>query len=284
MKNKYWIFALITVFLWPAASVVLRLVYGSFSIFGLAALRNWVGAITLLVFCIAKKLPLPRLRDIPIFILEGTIGFALYYICFSIGFKSVTAATGNVIMASTPIFTALFAWLFLKERIKPLGWIATGISFSGILILILWSGEISVNIGILWVLASSLLTSAYNLIQRLLIRRYTALQSSAYSLFAGALVLTPFLPESIRDLVAAPPMVYAVIIFLGAISCGIGYLLWTKALSLAKRTADVTNFLYLPPFIAAILAFAFFREVPDWGAAIGGAVILFGLWLFEKKA
>ena len=95
--------------------------------------------------------------------------------------------------------------------------------------------------------------------------------------------MSPFLPAAFRNVASATPVVVLVFIYL-MLAASISYLAWSKAFAIAKRTADVSNFMYLPPFIAAILAFAIFRELPDWGTVIGGVIILFGLWMFEKKA
>ena len=284
IRQKYWVYSSITVLVWGAGSVLIRLTFGSFSAITLAVARIWIAAFTLLVICQIKKMPAPRLRDIPLFVASGAIGFAVYYVFYNLGFALVTAATGNVVLASTPLFTALIALFVYKERIRPLGWVFTGVSFTGILILVLWNGALTINIGAIYLIITASLLSVYNIIQRKLTKRYTSIQSCAYSLIAAAILMSPFLPGVIKDVTAASPGAITVLVFLGAFNSGIAYLCWTKAFSLAKRTADVANFLYLPPFIATLLAFAVFNELPDLGTVIGGVVILFGLWMFQKKA
>jgi len=272
------------VLLWGSASVLIRLTFGTFSVVTLAAARCWIASITLLIICFVEKMPLPRARDIPLFFVAGAVGFSVYMVIYNLGFTRVTAATGNVVMAASPIFTAIIAQALLKERIKPLGWVFTGVSFVGILILVLWNGVLSINTGVLWLLLTAVFMSVYSLIQRRLTRRYKAIQSTAYSLVAGAILMIPFLPGAFRDVVKTPPLAIAVLFYLGIGASAIAYLCWSKAFSLAKRAADVANFLYLPPFIATIIAFLVFHELPDWGTVIGGVIILFGLWMFQKKA
>ena len=284
MKHKYWIFALISVFMWGSSSVLIRLTFETFSVLTLAAMRCWLAAITLLIICLATRMPPPRLRDVPIFFITGAIGFSIYMIIYNMGFSRVTAATGNVLMASSPIFTAIIAQILFKERISLLGWVFTGVSFVGILVLVLWNGVLSINEGALWLVLTAIFLSIYNLMQRQLTKRYKAIQTTAYSLIAGALLLTPLMPAAVRDLAATPPVALAVLFYLGVGSSGISYLCWAKALSLAKRTADASNFLYLPAFISTLLAFAIFSELPDWGTVFGGLLILFGLYMFQKKA
>ena len=284
IKQKYWVFSSITVLFWGSASVLIRLTFGTFSVVTLAAARCWIAAITLLIICVIQKAPLPRLRDVPLFFIAGAVGFSLYMVVYNMGFSRVTAATGNVVMASGPIFTAIIAQIVLKERIRPLGWVFTGVSFLGILILVLWNGVLSINEGVLWLILTAILLSCYNLLQRRLTQRYKALQSTAYSFIAGAILLSPFLPGAVKDVAATPPVAIAVLLYLGLGANAIAYLCWSKAFSLTKRSADVANFLYLPPFISTIMAFAVFNELPDWGTVIGGIIILFGLWMFQKKA
>jgi len=284
MKNKYWIFASITVLLWGFASVLIRLTFDYFTAVTLGAARIWIAAATLLIICLIKKMPPPRPRDIPVFFAAGAVGFAFYLVFFNLGFARVTAATGNVALAATSLFSALLAVAVFKEKIRPLGWLFSGVSFIGLMILVFWNGLLSVNVGVLYTLFAAFLLSIYGLIQRWLTKRYKALQSSAYSLAAAAILMTPMLPSTIRDISAAPPTAIAVLIYLGMGASGISYLCWSKAFAIAKRTADVSNFNYLPPFIAGFAAYAIFREAPDLGTYIGGAVILFGLWMFQKKA
>ena len=283
MKQKYWIYASLCVFIWGMLSVLIRLTFGSFSAVSLAAARSWIAAITMLIICIVKKIKPPRPRDIPIFFVAGAAGFTVYFVFYNMGFNLVTAATGNVVIAAAPIFSSIIAWIFLKERIRPLGWVFTGVSFIGIIILALWNGVFSINPGVIWLLIAAVLMSTYNLMQRRLTKRYTPIQSSSFSLMAGAILISPILPTSINDAGNAPFSAIAVILGI-SIASSFSYILWAKAISLAKRTADVANFLYVPPVLGAIIAFIIFREVPDWGTIIGGIVILFGLWMFQKKA
>ena len=284
ITQKYWLYASVTVLFWASASVLVRLMFADYSAVTITAARCFIASCLLLAVCRIKKIPPPKPRDIPIFFVAGAVGFALYTTVFNIGFSAVTAATGNVVMSSGPIFTAILARFLFNERIRPMGWFYTGVSFAGILILMLWNGALMINIGVLWVILAAVLLSCYSLIQRRLTKRYTALQCSAYSMTAATILMIPFLPAAARDTIGASGVAVATLIFLSVCSSAIAYLFWSKAFSLAKRTADVTNFLYLPPFIATLLAFVMFNEIPDWGTAAGGAVILFGLWMFQKKA
>jgi len=103
------------------------------------------------------------------------------------------------------------------------------------------------------------------------------------SIVAGASLLLVFLPSAIRDLQTAPPSAILTILYLGIFPSAIGFLLWTKALSMANQMSEVTNFMFITPLLATVLEFAISGELPDPGTMIGGMVILAGLLLFNNR-
>ena len=52
---------------------------------------------------------------------------------------------------------------------------------------------------------------------------------------------------------------------------------WAKAFSLAEKTSQVSNYMFLTPFLAALLDF----RIPDKATCIGGGIILFGVLIFN---
>ena len=103
-----------------------------------------------------------------------------------------------------PVFTALLATFFYKEKLKIYQWFAIGIEFIGILVLTLMNGSFSINEGVLWLLIAALSLAAYNVIQRKLTKTYSALESSTYSIFFATIMLCIFLPNSISKTINTP--------------------------------------------------------------------------------
>lgn len=228
-----------------------------------------------------KKTGLPDFNDIPKFILSGLLGFTLYMIAFNIGSKSLSSTTSSIIIATVPILTALFASVSLKEKLRALSWVAILIEFSGILVLTLWNGILSINIGVLWMFGAALLLSGYNITQRQYTKKYTAFQSTTYSIVAGSIFLSVFSPEAISQIIRAPLSQIFVVIYLGIFPSAIAYICWSKALSIAKKTSDVSNYMFVTPLLSLILGYIIIFEVPDTATYVGGAIILFGLLIFN---
>lgn len=279
--KSFHLLALGTIILWASAYVFTKVALESFTAFGLGFLRYFVAAIVLIIAAIIRKIELPAYKDIPKFVLSGLLGFTLYMIAFNIGSKTLSSSTGSIIISSVPILTALLATFFLKERLNAWSWMAIFIEFSGLLILMLWNGVLSINTGVLWMMGAAVLLSGYNLTQRQYTKEYSAFQSTTYSIIAGAIMLLIFSPEAISQIIQAPLSQILVVIYLGIFPSAVAYIWWSKALSIAKKTSDVSNYMFITPLLSMILGYIIILEVPDIPTYIGGSIMLIGLLIFN---
>ena len=269
---------------WSFGYVLTRLALQHFSAFSLGFLRYFMASCTLAAIAVITRMKLPDKKDWPLFVLSGGLGFFLYMITFNHGSQTVTAATASVIIAVTPVLTALLARLLYRERLFAYQWVAIVIEFAGILILMLLDNIITVNMGIVWLLLAAAVLSGYNLLQRKLINRYSSLQVCASGMFAGTLLLSVFAPASVGEIAAAPLIQYVIIAGLGIFSSAVAFLFWSKAFEKAANTAYVSNYMFLTPFITALLGIWLAGEAVKVSTLIGGAVILLGVMLFNKQS
>ncbi len=281
LKDNFHPYAAVTIVFWSLAYVLTRLALQYFSVFSLGFLRYFIAACTLLIVAVFTKMKIPHRVDLPWFITAGFVGFFLYMIAFNQGQATVTAATGSIVIAAVPVITALFAHFLYRERLRTYQWVATLIEFIGVAVLTLMNGIFSINKGLLWIFLAALALSAYNLLQRKLTKTYTALQASTYSIFFGTLMLAIFSPTSIRQISHAPAVQFVYLAILGVCSSAIAYVSWSKAFSKAKNTSQVSNYMFITPFLTSVLGFIIVGEVPDRATLCGGGIILFGVLLFN---
>ncbi len=274
-------YAFATVTLWSSAFVFTKVALQSFSSTGLGFLRCAIASVTLYVVLRMKNIGLFGWRELPRFVLSGAMGFSIYLYTFNKGSETLTAATGAILLSTAPIITALLASFLFRERLRMMGWAALLLAFAGVLVLMLWNGAVSINEGVLWMLAASFAISGYNVMQRKLAGSYSSLQTTAYSFFTATAMLAGFLPESIREMTNAPAEHVAAVVFLGVFPSALAYLLWARALSCASSTSEVTKFMFLTPLLSLVLGYAVISELPGPETWIGGAVILCGLGLFH---
>ena len=280
-KDSFHPYAAITIVFWSLAYVFTRRALQVFSTFSLGFLRYLIASAALIVIAFITKMKPPHVRDLPLFALSGAIGFFLYMICFNQGQSTVTAATGSVVIATVPVITALFARFLYGEQLRPLQWTAIAVEFMGVAVLTLLNSSLSLNSGLFWLILAALELSGYNLIQRKLTKRYTALQASTFSIFFGTLLLAFFSPTALREAAHAPAIQFVYLGVLGIGSSAIAYVSWAKAFSKAKQTSQVSNYMFITPFLTSIFGFLFAGEIPDTATLIGGGIILLGVLLFN---
>ena len=275
--------AFLTVMLWSTGFVFTRIAVRDIGPFPLGLLRYGSAAVILVSIGLVKRIGLPKIKDVPLFLVLGALGFFFYQIFFNIAMTTITAATASVVTATVPVLTAFFASLLFREDLGKLGWVAVCIEFAGILVLTLWQREVSIGWGLVWMIIAALCFAGYNLIQRFATKRYSSVQSTVYTFTASALMFLFFLPQAVEEVQTAPVGSLLAVLFMGIFPSAIGFLLWTKALSIAKQIGDVTNFMFVTPLLSTLLEVILIGDIPDAGTITGGVMILLGVALFNNR-
>lgn len=271
-------YALATVFCWSMAFVFTRMTLPYFSATSLGFLRYLIASAALIVIAVVTKMKPPKLADWPWFLVSGFFGFFLYMIVFNKSLSSVPAATASVVNATVPVITALIAGVVYHERIQWFQWVAIGIELIGVVVLTVMSG------GLVWLFLAALALSAYNILQRKLTQKYTAMQASTYSIFFGTILLAIFSPVAFHELAAAPAVQYAYLAILGILPSAVAYVSWSVAFSKAERTSQVSNYTVLTLFFTSLLGMLIAHETPNTATLCGGSITLLGVLLFNYGA
>jgi len=283
-KVKLNILALCTVLIWATAFPVTKMIGDAFSSNCLGLIRCVTGAITLIILGLITKIRKPVSGKAVIWLfLSGFLGFALYLILFTTGISTLTSATSSIVIAFTPIMTAIGASKIYHDRIRPAGWICIFTAFAGVVILLLWDGTLSINVGVLWTLGAAFVFCLYNLMNRHLSGMgHSAMEIVTYSMIFGALIMMIFLPQTIGQVRSAGGSAIALAVYLGVAPSAIAYLLWAKASEYAERTSEVTNYMFVTPLLATLMGFILLGELPSLGTLVGGVVIIGSMILFNK--
>ena len=281
LKDSFHPYACMTIIFWSLAYVLTRLTLQYFSALSLGFLRYFAASCALLVIVLTARIKAPNKADLKWYLLAGFFGFFLYMIAFNKGCVTVTASTSSLVIATVPVITALLARFIYREKLSVLQWAAMAIEFCGVALLLLMDHAFSLNGGLLWLILAAIALSVYNLLQRKLTKTYTGLQASAYSIFAGTLMLTIFLPASVREVPSAPPVQLLYIAILGIFSSAIAYATWAQAFKKATKVSSVSNYMFVTPFLTTLLGFLLAGEKPDVPTIAGGAVILTGMLIFN---
>lgn len=284
-KAKSAVLAFTTVFLWSSAFPLTKIATEYIDPNQLGLLRCTIASVILLIIGkVCKIKPPKKIKHIPLFFLSGGLGFSMYMIAFNTGMLTLSSAMGSLIIATTPVLTAIGATFIYKEKIKPIGWLAIGGAFGGVSVLLLWGNDISYSNGIWWTCCAALVFCCYNLLNRkLLSMGYNAVECVTWSMTCGAILLLPFLSGVVVQASHASIAALAVVVYLGSMPSAMAYLLWSKAFSLAEKTSDVTNYQFLTPLISTVLGLIILNEVPGTSTIVGGVIIIVSIVVFGLK-
>lgn len=276
--------ALFASVLWALGYVLTRIAVLDFSSDVLGFLRYFTAALALIIYAAIKKIRWPEKKDIPIFIVGGAIGFAIYVYTINEGSRTLYAGTVSFIISATPVLTAFLAYLFFREKIGLRGWISIACAFSGVAFITYFSGGFALSSGIVWVCIAMILFGFYNILQRNLLRRYSPLEITTYCIIIGAILLSVFAPRAFTQLAAASASGIVSVLFLGLFSGSGAYLLWAYALHHAEKTSEATNYMFLTPILTTLFGFVIIKEAPHFSVYVGGILVLLGVMLAVHNA
>ena len=285
-KKRVVAYILFTIFLWASAYPLTKIAQTHFTPIPISFIRSFIAGFFMLAIGRMHGMQLPKKKHIPLFLASGALGYVIYTVAMNIGLMTLPSATCSLLVATSPIMTAIIASKVYDEKINLVSWIAIFIAFAGVAILLLWDsgGQFTIDAAMLWMLLSAASWAGYNIMTRKLVALgYTSAQITCFSMIAAAFWLCFWSADGFRETYTAEWIHILALLYLAIISNALGCILWGKAMAYAEKTSEVANFMFLSPLLSALMSFILLREVPGMGTFIGGAVIIGGLLLFNLK-
>jgi len=204
------------------------------------------------------------------------------------GLQYTTASNTGWIIGTAPVFMAVLALLFFKEKIKY--YQAAGIIISLLGLLLLFGKgdftdiDLINNKGDLLVLGSAFTWGVYSMVNKKISLSYSPLMTILYLFIMMAVIIIPFNLDknTINSVVNLSFTGWISILFLGLLCSGVAYVIWAQALR-DMESAKVGAFLYFEPFITVIAAWIFLKEEITLIMLLSGIIITAGVILVNKE-
>lgn len=308
MKNKNfmhsaafgYILAVLSIFFWGITFVCTKILSKDFSALEIADIRFVLAYLGLLILY-PKPVHFFNKSDIWLFIAAGFTGVTFYQFAENIAIVFSNASNVSVIVSICPIFTAIIAQIFLKEKHITIFFVL-GFVFSicGVA-LVSFNGTKSFHFspkGDFIALLSAISWGFYSLFVSLINQKgYNAFLSARLIFFFALLFMIPlsiygyfcgkdsplweinFFKNTSRFLKLSNWLSFA---FLGLVASAFCFAAWNKA-CLILGTVKISLGLYLIPIVTIIFAFFLIGEKITTLGLIGTFLTIFGLFLSGKK-
>lgn len=271
--------------IWGGSYVVTDSVLGSMGPYSILLFR-FVIAFALLAPFAWRAGMRPRMLVQPIFLLFGFTGMVLHLALETVGLQYTSAGSAALVIATAPAVTLVASVLFLKERLTLMR--GVGIALSVVGAALVTQARVSAGggtelLGNLLVFAGVLAWGIYAVQGKKLSTSVPGLVSTAASAGAATLLIAPV--AAVEMLAGTTPHFdggsIAGILFLGAGASAAAFALWNVSLRYVDAST-AGSYINLVPVIGVILALML-GETMTLTQWIGGAVVMAGVWLTDRK-
>lgn len=278
---------LLAMVLWGVNVSAVKTLTASFEPLTLAALRMAVACCALSAIVLWRRGGLPMLSARQLAVMAACAFLMVYanQILFAQGLLRSTATNGALIMALSPLVSALMAALVFGERFTARRMLGVALGFAGVAAVVLshpGAGLSSAGIGDLMLALSVVSFAVGGVGVQRLTRQVDPLSISWFIYIMGTLMLVvhtvsgPSRPGVAQLFPGAWP--WALVLFSGIAATAAGNLIWNRAISVIG-VARTAVFLYWVPVFGVLFAALLLGETLTWWHLLGFAAVMSGTWL-----
>ena len=224
------------------------------------------------------------------YVRSAAVGFLspfLYYLVLFEAYNRLPAQEAQPLNYTWPVVVVILSAPLLKQPIGRVSLAAIGVSFAGVLVIAtrgdLLSFRFSDPIGTALAVGSAFIWAAFWL------TNVRDDRDAVVKLLLNFVFGLIFVSIAVLALAGPPPLDLRGIAgsaYAGVFEMGITFVLWMRALSLSRTTAQVSNLIYLSPFLSLVLINVFVGETILPSTVIGLLFIVGGIVIrrFDRTA
>ena len=253
-QNKAYFFAALTVLMWSTVATAFKLTLSYASVLQTLTIASCSASLMLLLIVVVTgKLPqvIPSLMQYwRLSLIAGVLNPCLYYLILFEAYDRLPAQLAQPINMTWAIVLAVMAAMVLKQPIRRHDYLAAGICYLGVLLIISQGGIegfATVNwSGIGLALLSTIIWASYWVLNM------KDNRDPVIGMLLNFLVATPLVVTMWAIVPSEPVALPGLIggIYIGIFEMSLAFLCWSIALKSTDNAATVSNLVFLSPFIS----------------------------------
>lgn len=286
-QKRSYLFALLAVLFWSTSASAFKISLRYTDHQHLLFYSSFTATIVLLIFNLAstQKISfLPKSRKELIFsALLGLLNPFFYYLVLFKAFALIPAQQAQPLNFIWPIVTVLLSIIILKQRIKLYSIVALVISFIGVIVISTHGHFSFIAIDNAWGVFLALFSSIIWALFFILNLKDKRAETQKLLLSFGFSTVYIFLTLVIQGNTIIIKEINGIYggIYIGIFEMGLAFIYWSKALKYSHNTAQVSNLIFLTPFLSLLAISIFVGEVIEISTIIGLIFIIGGI-IFQR--
>lgn len=277
---------LVVTFFWALGHPLGRIILREISPLQLGSINLVVGVLCLAVYLaftgqLRSVFKLPAV-DLVVSLSLGVFGFFMYQIFTFNALARIPASINAILISTNVILIAIFAEIFLRERVGRMRILGIFLAMIGVVFVIFnrgfnLEGNISV-IGVVFSFSAAMVFALYSVFAKSILRRNEPIIVVFLALLSGAilLLLTTIISTGFTGVVESGFKILALSVILGIGMIGLAYPVYFSCLKRLPAT-HISIFIYTTPVFAVILSYLILNERFSWLFWFGSALVLSGI-------
>ena len=272
--------------IWGVNFSVIKIALREFDPLAFNAIRFVLASLTLLVFLrLSGPVPFPARRHWGRIVFLGLLANVVYQLLFIYGVERTLAGNAGLVLATTPVWTLIFASVSGQEHHGFPVWGGVLATLGGMVLVVL-GGDRGVGlgdallVGDLMLVLAAITWAAYTVGTQDLTREYGALAVTSWTLWVGTIGLVALGAPSLwsLELDGISRVGWLGVLYSGVLAIAVAYLIWNHGLEQigGTRTAAFSN---LVPVVALVTAALWLGEDTSPTQIVGAIIIIGGVWV-----
>jgi drug/metabolite transporter (DMT)-like permease len=264
--------------MWGASYLFMRYAVPHFGPLPMIAGRVLIAGLTLGAFALASHEPFEWRTHWRAYLFVGVIGLDLPFVLIAQALKTIDASTAAILNALSPLFAAIVAALWIRERLTLAKLGGIGLCLFGTAVLVGWRPAPMSGIELLSSGMSIVATALYGytlVFTKVHLKDASPMAISAATLLLAATALVPIASLNMPDLAPIPPLAWLALLGLAFVSTTVAFLFYYRLIADIGPVKASTVTLLVPVF-GMIWGVIFLGEPITAGRVAGCAIILSG--------